>query len=234
MFDMDINQKINEIALQYFDGNNVKFAALMSTNEANIRNYRKSVVPKLDFLIKLNEKLEISFDWLLIDEGEMKRQQDRLELQDPIMEYGLTLDEKRLRQTIPLYSFEAAAGLTKLFGDKPNILNYITIPNLPKCDGAVHITGDSMYPLLKSGDIVIYKRINDVLNGIFWGEMYLLSVSIDDEDLTMVKFIQKSDLGNDYIKLVSQNQHHAPKDVLLKNISAIAAIKASIRINSMT
>lgn len=157
-----------------------------------------------------------------------------LQLKEPVKEYVLRTDRREEIQSIPLYNLEAAAGLTKLFSNEHEILNYISIPNLPKSDGAVHITGDSMYPLLKSGDIVIYKRIHDIENGIFWGEMYLLSININDEDLTMVKYIQKSELGDEYIKLVSQNHHHAPKDVLLKNITALASVKASIRINSMT
>ena len=44
-----------------------------------------------------------------------------------------------------------------------------------KCDGAIHIVGDSMYPLLKAGDIVFYKEMSIDLQYIFYGEMYLLS-----------------------------------------------------------
>ena len=58
---------------------------------------------------------------------------------------------------ITLYDVEAAANLKTLFDNKDqNILGQISIPNIPKCDGAVYVKGDSMYPLLKSGDIVKY------------------------------------------------------------------------------
>ena len=95
------------------------------------------------------------------------------------------------------------------------------------------VTGDSMYPLLKSGDIVIYKQVYNIEEGIFWGEMYLISVDIDGEEYISVKYIQKSDQGDDYIKLVSQNGHHQPKDIRKDRIRAIAMIKASVRINAM-
>ena len=68
-----------------------------------------------------------------------------------------------------------------------------------------------MYPLLKSGDIVLYKQLRDI-NDIFWGDMYLLSIDIDGEEYVTVKYIQKSDRAG-YVKLVSQNQHHADKDL---------------------
>lgn len=45
---------------------------------------------------------------------------------------------------------------------------------IPKCDGGLRIVGDSMYPLLKSGDIVFYKQVHDIMHSIIWGEMYLI------------------------------------------------------------
>ena len=146
-----------------------------------------------------------------------------------------TADSIHEIQEVPLYDLEATAGLQELFsGGKSavQILDTIKIPHLPKCDGAISITGDSMYPLLKSGDMVLYKEIP--LDSIFYGEMYLLSYKIDDwEEYVTVKYVQKSDLGDEYLKLVSQNQHHQPKDVLKAHITAIAIIKASIRIDTM-
>lgn len=136
-------------------------------------------------------------------------------------------------QSVPLYDLTGTAGLVPLFveqqSQKP--VNYIHIPNLPKCDGAIYIVGDSMYPLLKSGDIVLYKQISNI-EDIFWGDMYLLSIDIDGEEYITVKYIQKSDRDG-YVKLVSENRHHADKEVDIRRIRALAFIKASIRMNSM-
>ncbi len=108
----------------------------------------------------------------------------------------------------------------------------IKIPNLPKCDGAITVTGDSMYPLLKSGDIVLYQETG--VNNIYYGEMYLLSVKVDHwEEYITVKYVQKSEKGENYVKLVSQNQHHQPKDIEISQIRAIAMVKASVRFNTM-
>ncbi len=136
-------------------------------------------------------------------------------------------------QSVPLYSIEGTAGLVPLFNDHSQLkpVNFIHIPNLPKCDGAIYIVGDSMYPLLKSGDIVLYKQLSDIAD-VFWGDMYLLSIDIDGEEYVTVKYIQKSDKEG-YVKLVSQNQYHADKDVEVARIRAIALIKASIRMNAM-
>ena len=136
-------------------------------------------------------------------------------------------------QSVPLYNVEGTAGLVPLFLDKASRqpVDYIHIPNLPKCDGAIYVVGDSMYPSLKSGDIVLYKQLNDI-NDIFWGDMYLLSIDIDGEEYITVKYIQKSDKEG-CVRLVSQNVHHADKDVEISRIRALAFVKASIRMNSI-
>jgi len=242
----DINSKINYIAEYFFNSNNSKFAEFMDSSEANIRNYRKNTIPKLDFIVKLCEKLEISFDWILSDEGNMlkKDKYNNIEtsniVQEPLHELQVVKSNRKTKdgivpnQEVPLYDLEATAGLQQLFdsGSPRAILDTIKIPNLPKCDGAISITGDSMYPLLKSGDIVLYKQTN--VDNIFFGEMYLLSVAMDEwEEYVMVKYVQKSDKGDEYVKLVSQNSHHQSKDIHVSKITALALVKASIRINNM-
>ncbi len=133
---------------------------------------------------------------------------------------------------IPLYDIDAAANLMTIFDNQnQNILDTIKIPNLPKCDGALPIRGDSMYPLLKSGDIVIFKHLNDITS-ILYGEVYLIDFIMDDDDYLVVKYVNKSEAKN-HIKLVSYNSHHEPKDIPINSIRAMALIKASIRINTI-
>ena len=176
----------------------------------------------------LVQELNVNAEWLDGDDSA-----EMFNLEPDLTAFRLKTDNTLPMQSVPLYSIEGTAGLVPLFADnssnKP--INYIHIPNLPKCDGAIYVAGDSMYPLLKSGDIVLYKQLND-LNDIFWGDMYLLSIDIDGEEYITVKYVQKS--ANDgFVKLVSQNPHHADKDVAMSRIRAIALVKASIRMNSI-
>jgi transcriptional regulator with XRE-family HTH domain len=228
-----INKKIDDIANEHYAGNNSAFAKVMGTSEANIRNYRKETMPKLEFVVKLREIFEISFDYLLSDYVDPAKSK----VGEPSTIYKLKTDRSIKDQRVPLYDIEATAGMVELFRNKngkTKPVDFISIPNLPKCDGAIYVTGDSMYPLLKSGDIVMYKELNNSIDNIFFGEMYLLSINLDGEEFVTVKWIHKSDRGDDFIKIVSQNSHHQAKDVHLKNIKALALIKASIRINSMS
>jgi len=172
--------------------------------------------------------------WLMTGQENMFVGNESISRNNQIETFRLKTDSSLESQQIPLYDIEAVAGLVPLFQDSKSQepIDHISIPHLPKCDGAVYVTGDSMYPLLKSGDIVLYKEINDIRNEIFWGEMYLLSIDMSGEEYITVKYIQKSDREG-FVKLVSQNKHHQDKDVEMSKIKALALVKASIRINAM-
>lgn len=175
----------------------------------------------------LVQELNVNPDWIETGKGDMFLTQPQF---TPFLR---RTDHAIAHQSVPLYSIEGTAGLVPLFLNHDSIrpIDYINIPNLPRCDGAIYIVGDSMYPLLKSGDIVLYKQLNDIRD-IFWGDMYLLSIDIDGEEYITVKYIQKSDRPG-WVKLVSQNPHHADKEIELSRIRAIAFVKASIRMNSI-
>ena len=175
----------------------------------------------------LVQDFNVNPDWIDTGEGKM------FNAEPDLTSYNLRTDRALPLQSVPLYSIEGTAGLIPLFKQQQQFepVNYINIPNLPKCDGAIYVVGDSMYPLLKSGDIILYKQLNDVRD-VFWGDMYLLSIDIDGEEYITVKYVQKSD-HEGYIRLVSQNQHHADKEVAMDRVRAISLIKASIRMHTI-
>lgn len=193
--------------------------SMIETGKARLSNRNKNI---------LVQEFNVSPEWLETGEGEMFNADPSL-----VKAFSLKTDNSLPMQSVPLYSIEGTAGLVPLFADRMSVepVNFIHIPNLPKCDGAIYVVGDSMYPLLKSGDIVLYKQLQS-LDDVFWGDMYLLSIDINGEEYITVKYLQKSEIEG-CVKLVSQNQHHADKDVATDKIRAIALVKASIRMNSM-
>jgi phage repressor protein C with HTH and peptisase S24 domain len=131
---------------------------------------------------------------------------------------------------VPLYNSVASAGKVQLFKDFTHNQadGFISVPNAPKCDGAVPILGDSMYPLLKSGDIVAYK-LKDPTDKPLNGEMYLIDwTDKDGDDYLMAKFMAKGST-KDTIKLVSHNKHHDDIEIEIKSIRQLALIKFSVR-----
>lgn len=173
--------------------------------------------------------------WLLTGKGNMLTTEDNQIANIKIGEqFPLKTDRRIDLQNVPLYELDASAGLVALFADqnRRTPISHIQIPDLPPCDGAVYVRGDSMYPLLKSGDIVLYKEIPQRIPRNTVGRDVPLSFTIDGESYISIKYIQKAD-DNRFVRLVSHNPHHSPKDIPADSIQALALIKASIRFNTM-
>ncbi|MCR2030787.1 XRE family transcriptional regulator [Alistipes timonensis] len=232
--DGTIHERIERLVKEFGGGKNTVLADKIGVSEGNIRGYIKGIMPKYDVLEKIVTSLDVNPDWLLTGRGNMEKepnlQQAGMQVQE---KFPLKTDNLVALQRIPLYNLEATAGLVSLFNDVDAIpISYISLPDLPTCDGAVYVRGDSMYPLLKSGDIVLYKQVHDMQYGIFWGEMYLVSANVDGDEFVTIKYIHKSEWEN-CVKLVSHNQHHEPKDIPVSMIRALALVKASVRYNTI-
>ncbi|MDR1182013.1 MAG: S24 family peptidase [Bacteroidales bacterium] len=217
------------------------FYKKIGMTSANFRGSAKSRPLNSNAIEKILAEIpDINTEWLLTGEGKMLKA-DRA---DNTVAYGINGNELLYKpqskaierfwneQEVPLYELDAAAGLQTIFSNQQqNIISFIKIPDLPRCDGAIYIRGDSMYPLLKSGDIVIFKEVRD-FRYLSYGEMYLIDYLLDNDDHLVVKFIQDSEIEG-HIKLVSHNTYHKPKDIPVSSIRAIAIVKASVRLNTM-
>ena len=239
MENLQVDVMVSERVGEYIAKKGVSYYAFENSIEASRGSISKAVKEGKSIGSQVLEKIlsvykDLNPTWLLTGQGNIFVENDSISRNNKIETFRLKTDSSLESQQIPLYDIEAVAGLVPLFQDSKaqEPIDHISIPHLPKCDGAVYITGDSMYPLLKSGDIVLYKEINDIRNEIFWGEMYLLSIDMSGEEYITVKYIQKSERDG-FVKLVSQNKHHQDKDVEMSKIKALALVKASIRINAM-
>lgn len=134
-------------------------------------------------------------------------------------------------QIIPKYNIDGITTLELFFNNniqKP--VDYYSIPNLPKVDGAFSIDDDSMYPLLKSGDVIFYSQINDLKEHLYWGGMYLLDLSNEDGEYMTVNYVHSSDKGADWIKLVSTNTQYTPQEIHVSDVRSAAFIKGVLQI----
>ena len=237
---MDVKSRIKKF-LKYNKITATSFEKSINASNGYINSISKSIgLDKMDLILEKYPRLNL--EWLLTGKGEMLKlvnyPENRIEhniVGEENTTYQVLRKKDKSPEGIPLYHLEASESLASLFysGLDAIILDYLKIPNLPKCDGALNITGESMYPLLKSGDIIIYKQIEIEISNIFFGEMYLISIDVNGDEYVSVRWVQVSDKGDQYIKLVSENKNHQTKDVAIKNIVALAIIKASVRLNTM-
>lgn len=172
--------------------------------------------------------------WVITGKGEMLKQPSTQEVSDNIipLSHPKTPDKIYPMSEFDLYDIDVSAGLSRLFSEEGDrnraYLGKISIPNMPKCDGAVKVIGDSMYPLLKSGDIIAYKEVHNI-ESVQYGEIYILQIENDSDISVVVKYVKKSSEGNEFLNLVSYNKEHDPKDVRKESITALARVILCIR-----
>lgn len=190
----------------------------------------------IDFPLVLGSLKEVDYNWLLTGKGSpvhrSKSCNDELIQGEVEILHTPKSSECMDDRSVTLYDITAAANLKTLLADRPQYaLGKILIPNVPVCDGAVYVSGDSMYPILKSGDIVGFKSISSFTD-VIYGEMYLISFERGGDEYLAVKYVNHSEQKG-CIKLVSYNAHHDPMDLPLQAVNAMAIVKFSIRKNMM-
>ena len=230
---MSKKDRLLDLIGHFSNGNKSEFARMIGVSPQAINTWISR--DTFDIETIYSKCVNISPEWLLTGKGSMlKSEREEPQVEVKSIHHPRSTEKKEETQVVYLYDFEASAGLRALFdNNRQNIIDTIKIPNLPKCDGAIHIVGDSMYPLLKSGDIILYKQMPLDINNLLYGEMYLLSYDIDGDDYIVVKYIRKSEQGEPFVTLGSENPAHAPRDIDFRRITALALVKASVRINCM-
>lgn len=181
---------------------------------------------------------EINLEWLISGEGDMLKSSVfslHSDLESLREQYAAVLNVDL--ETIPetdLIKMDAPLEYIPIFTYKasPCCLGYVSIPKLGTCDGACYVKTDSMYPVIKPGDIVCYKTANNT-DTIHWGEMYMLYVMLDDEEYLTIKTLERSPLGEEWVRLTGYNAKYHAKDIPLKDIEWKALIKAHVNYNSI-
>lgn len=140
-------------------------------------------------------------------------------------------DEILESQIVQVYSIESIVGNLLAFSDKAEVLDYLTLPNLPKCDGAFIARGHSMTPIIEKEDILLFSIINH-LEELIWGHIHLISFTRGGVNYKLLKYVDKSDKPN-CIRLRNNNLDYEPTDVEWKDITGSAIIRATVRINEL-
>lgn len=226
-----INERFVFILNEKYGGNVSEFARQSGIPQGTLNNIVGNRLSKPSFeniskLVSSDETIDAR--WILTGEGDMNRKVDILKIHTPPY-----LEHINEHEIVPLYDIEAAANLKMtMYKDKENVIGYLSIPDMPTVDGAVAVRGDSMYPIIKSGDIVVYKWISSP-EYITYGEMYLVNYLWGDDRHVVVKYVKRSQKEG-YVTLISYNSHHEPIDIPISCIQSIALVKVSIRYNTIS
>lgn len=198
--------------------------------------------PSFDFINRFgNSEYSEVYDisWLITGKGEMLKIPKKTAYtytDSPVIEdEHAVFGGKKIHSSgkaIPLYDIRTNIGLKSVFANaRHDFTDTIIIPEMATADGAMYVVGNSMEPLLKSGDIIIFKKINDAGN-LNPGEIYILSYEINGDEYCTIKYVNNAKKEG-YYQLTSYNDPGQFVDIPISSIHAVALVKASIRYYSM-
>lgn len=185
----------------------------------------------------LENSPDISPTWLLTGEGSMLRSDCHLDsdktgttqgdCRETVAAQKLTNSDQK---TIPLVTTAAAAG----FGSpdfairEQDVEGYYLVPAFKHLhiDFMMHVTGDSMVPRYYSGDIVACTVLRDH-NVLQWNKPHIIATRY--QGILCKRIMPSSNVG--YIQCVSDNAAYPPFDIPMSEITAMALICGTIRLD---
>lgn len=158
---------------------------------------------------------ELNKTWLLTGEGEMLTAPTEENEPQPKISYT---------KGQPYYDVDFMAGFDIMVNDQTTLPKY-NIDFAPyNHDGVLwcNVTGNSMQPLISSGDIIAIKRMLEWKDFILYGEVY----GVVTNDLRTIKIVTKSSKGDEYVRLVPANpsSEYQPQDLPVKLITQMYKI----------
>lgn len=179
-------------------------------SKVSIRNYLGGTKPNIDNLNILSDYLGVSAEWLLtgkegLTDGDIK---DNKEIQDKI-------------KAIKYYPTVSGSmgGIEFLDSPNENSIDMI-VPGFSECKFAINAYGDSMSPVIKSGQIVLLMEWQERF--IEWGRIYLV---VTKSGYRTIKYLKPSK-ENDSISCESENKEDNPSfDIKKEDILKLFLVK---------
>lgn len=177
-------------------------------------------------LKKIADANNISFNWLYADEGNMLNSEQSPSL-SPINDTVIGNNDGgnfKSQHTIKYYpNVDGSMGGVQFLDNPDEAVCNIVIPGYSDCNFAINAYGDSMYPLIKGGQIVLMVEWTERF--IDWGRIYLVVTK------TGYRAIKRIFPGstNETITCKSENaENNPPFEVNIEDIHKIYLVKGWI------
>lgn len=180
--------------------------------QGTISNYRnKEVKPSTSIVKQLALTLGVSSEWLL--EG----------VEEPLVNSNVEIaDRKNKKNRVIKYYPSVNGSMGGLeFLDNPNETSVdMIVPGFSECKFAINAYGDSMFPVIKSGQVVLLMEWQE--NFIEWGRIYLI---VTKTGYRTIKYLKPSK-ENDSFSCESENkENNPPFDIKKEDILKLFLVK---------
>lgn len=129
---------------------------------------------------------------------------------------------------IRYYDIEASATPTEMYDLSSNIkYRDIVVPGFSDCEIAVNVWGDSMEPILHSGEIVLMKEWKERF--IEFGQIYMI---VTTGSHRMIKYVRPGKKP-ETISCESENDYYSPVEIEKEDILKMYLVKGRISRNAI-
>nr|DAK61200.1 MAG TPA: LexA-like protein [Caudoviricetes sp.] len=188
--------------------NNKQFEELCGLGNGFVSKIGDAIrTPKLELIS--NTFKDLNRDWLVRGVGDMIIKDDsgkRVENRNKVIKYYPSVSG-------------SMGGVEFLDSPEENSVDMI-VPGFSECKFAINAYGDSMYPVIKSGQIVLLMEWRE--NFIEWGRIYLV---VTKNGYRTIKYLKPSKESGS-ISCESENKENSPSfDVKLEDIQKLFLVK---------
>lgn len=226
---MDKKSMLELIISHYASGNKSRMARILNISPQAISTWFSRNTFDLELIYAKCEN--INPDWLLTGQGSMLKTDAAPPMADndspsDAASRPVAIPTNSPTEGIPLLPFNTLAG--ELMGEQ-SAMQYecerYVIPAFRGADFMIRITGDSMEPTYRSGDLVACQRVP--LADIFfqWGKTYVL-------DTVQGSIIKRIKPGSDpnHVLIVSDNPAYQPYELSRQQFNGVALVRGLVRI----
>lgn len=214
-----VNDRILSIVNELFNGNISSFARAVNVKQPTLNTIlgeRKSK-PSFDIIQSIinASALNISSIWLITGKGSMLKsaEEPQSEKKNPLT-----------GNTIKYYpSVSGSMGGIEFLDNPDEFYTDIILPGFSECKFAVNAYGDSMYPVIKSGQIVVMMPWTERF--IDWGHIYMV---VTKSGYRAIKYLKPSKQEG-FITCESENKENNPAfEIEMEDIHRLYLVKGWI------
>lgn len=203
-------------AIYSISANQTTFARQYGFDSSNFSKKINGAKPfTTNDLVKLN-KTPINVEWLRTGEGKMIKDGY---IPGPSKQCIVSKGEG-----IPLFDVDYGLGYVDFYNDETiTPVAYVDFPGTKGATCWVRTTGDSMEPIIHSGDYICLKRIDEWNIFLNFGEIYAIETS---NDMRSIKKICKGS-DDEHITLIPENPSYERQEIrkdIVRSVFKVMAI----------
>lgn len=189
-------------------------AEMLDVTLRQYQRYESGVIPKPEKMSILKKEFKYDFFSHIDDENST--------FGEDVTTYSRNRRPSEPNYGIPIFEAPIKAGLEPMYRDEflhPDY--YVQIPQFRDCTYGCRASGDSMYPEIRNGDIMICKEITDK-KGLVFGDIYVIQTI---SGIETVKYLHPNKQNPEMLTLKARNEKVPDTDILKEEITRIYKVR---------